>query len=60
MSLEHKTELFYRYREEIGDEELIKRLGLQEWEYRYITQTGEYKRGDELDDFWNSQKKRRL
>lgn len=34
--LEHKKSLYFRYRDKFGEEEIIRRLGLKDWEVRYL------------------------
>lgn len=34
--LKHKMILFFRYRRKFGEEEIVKRLGLKQWEHEYF------------------------
>lgn len=32
----HKMILYFRYRRKLGEAEIVKRLGLKDWEYKYF------------------------
>lgn len=44
--LDHKRELFFKYLGKFGEDEMVKRLGLKDWEIGYIHGLIKYKYAD--------------